>query len=211
MKLPEVLNKLSSSDLDVLRLCDSNAETLLANEKLRGERAEDKAQDLLKMCAAGATILLGGLGFLYTRLALSATWTVLLPFVGGILFILKSAWFSLMVFEPIRMYRATQDLVFDTQEKSSVEALRYMIAVKLWLFELNVPKNTLKLLYLDRAMRNFTAFIFTVLLSGVVLIALLKTGGPPRDFTLYLVEAVMLLVVVMLDPVSEKLGKLWNS
>lgn len=211
MNLQEVLSKLSSSDMEVLRICDENADAMLANEKLRGERAENKAQDVLKMCAAGATIILGGLGFIYGRLTPSPSWAVLLPFVAGILFIVKSVGFNLMVFEPAKLYRATPDLLFDVQGKPPTEALRYLVGVKLWLFEINVPNNTQKLFHLDRAIRNFVAFIFTLLLGGVVIIALLKTGGSPRDYALYSVEAVTLVAVLLLDPVAERISKLWNS
>lgn len=211
MKLPDILNKLASADREVLRSCEANADTMLSNEKLRGERAEDKAQDVLKACAAGATVVTAGLGFLYGRLAPAPAWSTLLPFVAAILFIVKSVWYNLMVFEPAKLYRATPDLVFDVQDKTFEEALRYAVAVKLWLFEINVPLNTQKLFYLDRAIRNFVGFIFTLLLGGIVIIALLKNGGPPTDYALYSAEALAFLAVIFIDPVSERISKLWSS
>jgi hypothetical protein len=38
MKLPDILNRLTSADREVLRSCEANADTMLSNEKLRGER-----------------------------------------------------------------------------------------------------------------------------------------------------------------------------
>jgi hypothetical protein len=210
MKLEEILNNLSSNDLEVLRSCDSNAETMLESEKRRGERAEDKAQDVLKMCGAGATIIAASLGFIYGRITMNPSWTVLLPFIAAILFVVKSVWFSLMVFGPAKLYRATPDLIFDIQKRNQEDALRYTTAVKLWLFDINVPENTRKLFHLDRAIRNFAGFIFTLLLGGIVIIALLKGSGAPRDYALYAAEVIALLAVIFVDSVSERLGKLWK-
>ena len=211
MKFNDILKELASSDTDVLRICDVNADALLNSEKARGERAESKAQDVLKACAVGASILIGALGFVYTRLSSSPSWAVLLPFLAGILFLLKSVWFNLMVFKPAKLYRATPELIFDVQGKTPVDASRYVIGVKLWLLEMNVPQNTEKLFYLARAIRNFTGFIFTLLLSGIVMIAWSKTGGSPRDYTLYAVEVLALLTVVLLDPIAERISNLWKS
>jgi hypothetical protein len=206
----DIMPRLSSSDGEVLRLCDEYMDWLLANEKARRERAEDKSQDMLKMCGAGATIIVGLMGFVYGKYPASLNVPVLLLFVAAILLVVKSVYFSLRALEPSKGHGATPDFVFEVQKKSVEETLKDEIAVKIWLYYMDVPRNTLKLFRLHRSIRNFAVFILNLLVISAILLVLVKANGLTPNCLTYSLAATALLISILLDPVAERLSKLWK-
>lgn len=210
MSVDEIKEKLYSSDAEVLRLCNSFIEQLLGDDRARGQRAEDKAQEVITLCGAGATIIVGLVGFVFGKFPASLNLPVLLPSIAAMVLLGKSVWFSLATLRPFKLYQANQEFIYDVQGKSEVEALRYCIEVKIWLYDRNVPRNTEKLFFLDRAIRNFAASIFILLLTTPMLLVLIRTGGSRPNCFLILLALIPLIVSVVLDRVAERFSKMWN-
>ena len=98
--------------------------------------------------------------------------------------------------------------MFVIQAKTLIESLRYDIAVRIWLYERTLQFSTSKLFYLHRAIRNFAAFIITLLFVSLALFMLASSHRPigPRITVAF---ALLLLLAFVLDQLAEKLGETW--
>jgi hypothetical protein len=203
----EISEKLSSADMEVLNSCKAYLVELSLEEKGRNSRAEDKAQIILNICGVGATILVGFAGLALGRPSFSLPPTVVLPVLAAIILIAKSAFYSLEALQPVKDFEPSEKFVFDVQEKTPIETLRYDITNRIWLYQRNRQFSTSKLFYLDRAIRNFAAaFIVPLLISLVLVLVIIPRGGAigTLGFGIGLVIASLVL-----DPVIENFGKKW--
>jgi hypothetical protein len=208
LSFEEILEKLPSSDSEVLSFCRNHMLDLSVEERARNTRAEDKAQTILNICGVGATLLAG-----FASLALSQSSNLpqpafLIPFLGPVVFLARSAFFCLKALRPAKDFQFNEELVFDIQEKTSIEFLKYDIAVRVWLYERTLQFNTSKLFYLHRAIRNFSAFIIILLLVSLALFALAGSHRP-MGVWITVMFALLPLLAFCVDPLVEKLGGIW--
>lgn len=208
LSFEEISDKLSSSDLEVLTFCRNYLLDLSVEEKTRNTRAEDKAQTILNICGVGATIIAGFAGLAFGQSSTLPRPTYLIPFMAPLVVIAKSAFFCLKALQPGKDFQSNEELVFDVQEKTLIDSIRYDLAVRMWLYEQNLQFSTSKLFYLHRAIRNFAAFIVSLLLISLAVFMLASSHRPigPR---ITLTFALFLLLMFFLDPLAEKLGKIW--
>lgn len=135
---------------------------------------------------------------------------VLFPFVAAVILIAKSVFFNLRALQPAKDFQANEELVFDVQGKTLIEAVRYDIAVRIWLYGRNLQFSTSKLFYLHRAIRNFAAFILALLLiSSVFALAITPASGLLQTRWAFVLGGVLVIAALILDPVAEKFGKMW--
>jgi hypothetical protein len=205
----EISEKLSSADMEVLNSCKAYLVELSLEEKGRNSRAEDKAQIILNICGVGATILVGFAGLALGRPSFSLPPTVVLPVLAAIILIAKSAFYSLKALQPVKGFVPSEKFAFDVQEKTPIEALRYDITNRIWLYQRNRQFSTSKLFYLDRAIRNFAAFIVPLLISFVLVLVTIPRGGTIRTRWTVGFGIALLIASLALDPVTEWFGKKW--
>lgn len=205
-----ILAKLTSQDRDVLESCKAYLIELTAEENNRSRRAEDKAQVVLNTCGVGATLLIAFAGFLFNRVSPSDIFVILIPLLSAVVLISKSVFFSLRTLQPMQNNEASSDFVFDVQANNFTDTVRYDVAVRIWLFDANRQFHTSKVFYLHRAIRNFGGFVVAVLSTGLVMMLLLtRANRLLHSRWAFGCGAVLLIVSVLLDPLSEKRGKLW--
>jgi peptidoglycan/LPS O-acetylase OafA/YrhL len=205
-----ILDRLTSQEREVLEYCKAYLIELTAEENNRSRRAEDKAQVVLNICGVGATLLIGFAGFLWSRVSSSDILVILVPLISAVVLIAKSVFFNLRTLQPMQNNEANTELVFDVQEKDFVEALRYDIAVRIWLYDMNRQFHTSKVFYLHRAIRNLAGFIVAVLITSLVSTFLLTRANWFLHSRWMLGFSVALLLFsLLLDPLSERFGKLW--
>lgn len=206
----EILERLSSTDTEVLSFCKAYLLELSLQEEARNSRAEDKAQIILNICGVGTTIMVGFAGVALGRPSFSLPPSVVLPFLAAVILIAKSVTFSLKALQPVKAFLPNEELAFDVQKKTPIEALRYDIATRIWLYERNRQFSTSKLFYLDRAIRNFAAFIFPLLFIGFILVFVtIPSGGLIGTWWKFGFGLALLIASLVLDQVAEKFGKKW--
>lgn len=211
MSLADIEGRISSSESDVLNICSAHMDNLLSAEKSRADRAEDKAQEILKMCGVGATIIAGLVRFAQSKAAvLVGSLPTLAILISAILLLGKSVYFSLRALAPAKTYQASEDLVFNVQAKTYQDTLRYQISVKIWLYRLNVSLVTSKVLNVHRALRNFGWFVLVLLVSSGVLAALASSMISSSSCLLYVFGIALLLVACAVDPIAERLSPIWT-
>lgn len=208
LSFEEISEKLSSSDAEVLSFCRNYLLDLSVDERARNTRAEDKAQTILNICGVGATIIAGFAGLTLGQSSTLPPPAFVIPFLAPVVLIAKSAFFCLRALQPAKDFQSSEELVFDIQGKTLIESLRYDVAVRIWLYEKTLQFSTSKLFYLHRAIRNFAAFIITLLLVSIALF-MLATSHRPIGLRITSVFALLLLLTFFLDPLAEKLGGTW--
>jgi hypothetical protein len=208
--IKEIDSALTSKDVDLLRHCLGYMDGLTAEERTRGQRAEDKAQAILNLSGIGATIVAGFIGLFYQTPPTLPN--LLLIIYGGSLgvMLVKSINYSLKTVQPLQGYQANETFVFDVQGELYAEALRQELVAKLWLYQQNVSVVTRKLFYLHRAVRNLAAFITVFLFLSFVSLFLRINPDLAQHHILYVVGFVLFCSSLLLDYVVEERSVLWS-
>lgn len=213
-KFEQILKRITSDDLDVLQLCNNEMDSILVSESMRGERGEDRAQNLLSACGIGAAILAGFAGLIYNHEFTSLGIPVWILYFAAVILLAKAAYCALRAVGPLKSARMTPSFIFEVQKDKLLDAIRYDIAAKVWILEENKALNTLKLFRLHRAIRNITVLIWMILATGGSLLFIEKVASvTPSNLAVCVSTFLALLILggsVILDPIVEKLGNFWN-
>jgi len=204
----EIQEKVSSPDLETLKLCSARLDSLFGDEKARVEKAEDKAKTVIAVCGVASAILGGLTGTTDWRGSISFQLTIVLLLLSSAVFVLaKAAFFSLKALVPLQGYRASFELIFELQRYPHIEAIRYDTVVRIWVYERTVPINNGKLFNVQIALENIVYLIVFVLLASFFVIAF-SLLGEALAYTLGLILVIALLVFSF---TLDKLGASWTE
>lgn len=207
MTLPEIQGKLSSNDLETLVLCGTRIESLIIDEKARGQQAEDKAKQVLSICGIGAAILGGLAGVIDWQVGSSLGVIIVLLFCAAVVVVARASYLSLTCLVPLLGNQVSVDLIFELQQYPRLEALRYDISVRIWVYERTVQINNKKLFYVHLALKHIVYLIVLLLLAGFFIIAVKLIG----EVLAFILGLVLLVALVVLDPSLEKFGVSWKT
>lgn len=208
MTFGEIQERVSSADLETLKLCSARLDSLFADEKSRVEKAEDKAKTVIAVCGVASAILGGLTGTTNWRGTISFQLTiVLLLLSSGVFALAKAAFFSLKALVPLQGYRASFELIFELQRYPHIEAIRYDTVVKIWVYERTVPINNAKLFYVQVALENIVYLIVFVLLASFFVI----TFGLIGEALAYSLGLIILVAILVLAPALENFGTSWKE
>lgn len=163
--IQEIKNRLHSNDINVLKLCEVFINSKLESEHLRGESAERRANILIGTMGAASAFLV----FLAKNSFSTKTGELItLIYCLAALWLARSLWYSMRSIRTQSRYKITSDIVFEVQEKPEIEALRTILASKVWELEKTIQPNTERLFYVQRGQRALITFVGLILLLGLV-------------------------------------------
>lgn len=208
MTFDEIQEKVSSADLETLKLCGARLDSLFADEKARVEKAEDKAKTVIAVCGVASAILGGLTGTTNWRGAISFHLAIVLLLLSSGVFVLaKAAFFSLKALVPLQGYRASFELIFELQQYPHVEAIRYDIVVRIWVYERTVPINNGKLYNVQVALENIVYLIVFALLASFFVIAFGLLG----EALAYTLGFIIVIALLVFSFTLDKLGASWTE
>jgi hypothetical protein len=210
LKESEIRSKLSSNELTILKQSLSFINEKLVLERSRSQRAEGRATAILAVDG-----ILSGFVVHFAKLIgppCDFQWLFLFSlYVGSILFLLKSALYSLKALWALKGNELTPALVFNMQSLSEIEALREETTWKIWEYYQLLPLGNERLFWTHRAQRNiFAAIIMFTILGMLWFLSEQITTPHLPDCIVYLLIMLIALFVVFLDMVLEKWGNLWH-
>lgn len=211
MKESEIKIKLSSNELTILKQSLGFINEKLVLERSRSQRAEGRATAILAV-----TGILSGFVVHFAKLIIGSPsnfqWLYLFSlYVGSILFLLKSALYSLKALWALKGNELTPTLVFNLQSLSEIEALREETTWKIWEYYQLLPLGNERLFWTHRAQRNiFAAIIMFTILGMLWFLSEQITAPHLPNCIVFLLIILIALFVVFLDRVSEKWGNLWH-
>lgn len=209
MNEDEIRERVTSSNTEVLRQSLSFVNEKLRLERSRSKKAEDRATVML-----GAVGVLAGFAIQLSRLATPAIqggWLSLPAlYVGSICFLLKAGFFAIYALWSLRGYELTPELAFEVQDLTEAEAMREELVWKIWEYYQLLPVHNQRLFFSTRAQRNTFAAI-----ASLALLALTRLLFDALSFRIAQCIGIGLAVIVaigvfFLDPISERLGDLWQ-
>jgi hypothetical protein len=205
--LAEIQERISSADLETLILCNTRIDAILVDEKARREQAEDKAKNVIGICGIGGGVLGAFAGLLNwhanTLLGIGA----ILLFCSAVVVLTRAAYFSLKAVVPLLGNQVNEELIFDLQRYGQVEAIRYDIAVKIWVYQRMVPINNTKLFYVHAALENVVGFVVLLMLVGFSALTVKIIG----EVVGFILVVILLLILFVWDPRVEKFGVSWEK
>jgi len=160
--------KLTSKDQEVLLLCDTYLDQRIEKERLRGEAAERRASIILAASGAASAFL----GLFFNKLPevtdLNNSFITVL-YSASALWLFRALWYSIKSIHMQSRKSVLADTIFEFQENSKVDAIKTIIACKIWELNHSIYPNTERLFYVQRAQRAFIVFIGLIFLEGVAL------------------------------------------
>lgn len=207
MTLAEIQDRISSDCLETLILCNTRIDAILVDEKARRAQAEDKAKNVMGTCGVGAGVL-GALAGLVSWQRNSVLGIVaILLFCSAVVLLAQAAYFSLKALVPLLGNQVNEELIFDLQRYKYIEAIRYDIAVKVWIYQRSVPFNNTKLFYVQAAFKNIVKFVILLMLMGFLIITVKILG----EAIAFILVAVLLVILFVWDPRVERFGVSWET
>ena len=206
--MPEIRDKITSDDREVLKQSLAVASACLADEKERSKTAETRAAAMLAVLGVIAGLVVPQAATL-GAIDSGTGWFLLVGYIAPLLFLLRALVYAVRVLAPSIRCRNTPERLFAFQECSEQEALRAEIAAVVWEYRQGVQPTTDKLYWLYRCQRNGLVAIF---LLAAFAVALVMERQQWFEIPLYVTLVVGILVAVMFA--GESLvarGGIWNK
>lgn len=208
-EISEIREQLASQDNKVLEQSLRFASARCAQEAERGKAAETRATAMLAILG----ILAGFIVPLVETVEAAKgddKWSLLVLFLGSLLFLVKGLYNAVRVLGVSKTYRLEIETVFDFQPLSQPDALREEIAGLIWEYRKAIQPNTEKLFRLHRCQRSGLLAIIFFMLFGVLLLAAREEWF---QLPLWAAGALAVLAVLLLafsDKLFERLG-IWGN
>lgn len=203
-KIEDIIEKIKSNDIDVLRQSKEIIEERLINESERGKSAYARTNILIAFSGALSGLLL----FFESRIPLindGPLTLIYLIYFTTILFFLKAIYYSIKSVSIFQAYRMSPDTIYEIQEMSLLDSLRHEIALKIWEYYQMVPVNTHKLFWVNRGLRNLLfGIIFLIFLGFIVFLKNKSLLSFPNDFGY--IGIIFILFALFCDYVLDRLG-----
>jgi len=188
ISMENIKQKLSTNDIDVIRLCQKFVDERADLERMRGESAERRANIILSTLGASSAFLV----FMATNLLGEPDkvgWLVIIMYAASALWISRSVWYCIKSIRTQSRYRVTAESVFEVQSKSEIEAVKDLLSGKIWELQRSIQPNTERLFYVQRAQRALIVFVGILLFMGVVVVT--------RDYFLIQPNSCVLSIISM--------------
>lgn len=202
--------KLSSSDNKVLYICDKFIDQRIEKERLRGAAAEQRANTLLSVVgAASAFLVFFSKSLPDTKDNTESVTLAIILFAFSALWLAKAAWYALKAINVQSRMSVTAESIFEVQEEDEIDAIKDLLAGKMWELSRAVQPNTERLFYVQRAQRALVVFIGLLLLEGIVLPFKNKLCFVDNPDTIYAFFSILFLFFIIGDNAIEKKG-IWK-
>ncbi|MBB1489570.1 hypothetical protein [Oceanospirillum sediminis] len=213
MNIDEIKSKLNSSDaeIEVLSLCEKFLDEKIEQENNRARLAEQRTSTLLNTLGASAAFLVFA-GSELKKVSFSfadGSWFIIFLFSFSLLYIFRSVYYSIRSIQVGFIKRTTPESIFELQEKNKEEALKDVLAGKLWELKNIIHPNTTRLFYVQRAQRALVLFFSSLLLTSIF--AILNKYG-----VLYSIQCALIVCAFLMIPFYFLVDKLieknngWN-
>jgi len=202
--------KTASNELAVLKQSLNFLTEKLAMERSRSQRAEARATVILAVAGILAGFVVHFAGLLNPPCGND----LLIPlalYIGSILLLLKAALFAIRASWALKGNELNAELAFKVQALSEIDAVREELVWKIWEYYQLLRIGNERLFWTHRAQRNIFAAIISFTLLGAAWFFLRQIRTPVHMCITISAIAVMAALVISLDIVSEKFGKLWHS
>lgn len=205
----EILEKLSSENLEDLKLSDQVASLLLENENARASIPDSRLGFVLTMIG----LITASIYFLLRDTDLTdengIIRVVSCLFAGTILCVLKALYYSSRTISIGQAYVLDETLVYDICRRGGADAIRYSIASKLWVLQRLRQPNTKRIFFFSRAQKNVVISLAVLLLSIVVALVQGRVTYEVATSLRYTVYALILGTVMFLDSILDRFS-FWN-
>lgn len=208
-EIDEIRERLSSEDINVLEQSLRFAGARYAQEAERGKAAEARATAMLAILG----ILAGFIVPLVESIEAADgdnKWSLLVLFLGSLLFLVKGLYNAVRVLGVSKIYRLEIETVFDFQPLSRPDALRDEIAGLIWEYRKAIQPNTEKLFRLHRCQRSGLFAIVFFMLFGVFLLATREDWLQLSVSTASCLAVVAAFLLVFADTFFEQIG-IWGT
>tara|TARA_B100000614_G_C14518247_1_gene481512 strand:+ start:781 stop:1470 length:690 start_codon:yes stop_codon:yes gene_type:complete len=205
----EIREQLVSEDIDVLEQSLRFASARGAQEAERGKAAEARATAMLAILGILAGFIVPLVGTIEAAKG-DGKWTLLVLFLGSLLFLVKGLYNAVRVLGVSKMYRLEIDTVFDFQPLARSDALREEIAGLIWEYRKAVQPNTEKLFRLHRCQRSGLIAIIFFMLFGIFLLAAREKWLQVPLWAAGALGVLAALLLVFGDNIFERLG-IWGT
>jgi hypothetical protein len=208
MNESDIRKQVTSYDVEVLKQSLSFMTDKLELERSRAKSAEDRATAMLAVAGILAGFVVQSTQLL--SVPSQSGWLFLLSlYIGSIVLLMKAGLFAIRALWSLKAYELTPELVFKVQGLSNTDAVREELVWKIWEYYQLLPVGNKRLFWTNRSQRNmFAAVIFFGFLGTAWLV--LETANIFVPFYVGITTAVIIAgIVIFLDPISEKLGKVW--
>lgn len=167
MKSMEMMKEmLSTNDVNIIRMCQEFVNERADLERMRGESAERRANIILSTLGASSAFLV----FMASNLLGDPDkvgWLVIILYSAAALWVARSVWYCIKSIRTQSRYRVTEESIFEIQDKTEIEAAKYLLSGKIWELQRSIQPNTERLFYVQRAQRALVVFVGILLLIGV--------------------------------------------
>jgi hypothetical protein len=204
-----IKEKLTSSDVDVLKQSLDYLNQRLALERSRSDRAETRATSLL---------VVGGIlaGFVVVFIEsfregkLAEDVLTLILFSSSLLLLAKSLFYAVKALWALKGNELTADLPYDFQSLSPMESIKEELAWKIWEYYELLPVSNQRLFWVNRSQRNLL-FAFTAFLClGAESFASVHMNIVMNTSLAVSLAVILGISIILLDPISERFGNLWT-
>jgi len=118
--------------------------------------------------------------------------------------------YSIRALWGLKGYELTPELAFDVQSLSKVDAIREELIWKIWEYYQLLPLGNLRLFRTNRAQRNMFASIISFGVLGLAWFFFRTIGICIELFIEVICAAIVVIIALFLDRISERTGGLWH-
>lgn len=208
MEIAEIKEKITSSDITVLKQSLEYVNQRISNERSRSDRAETRSSTLLSV-----TGILSGFvvffmdSFFNGSIAQNDGKTIL--FFSSVLLISRSLFYSVRSLWTYKSYELSVELAFDFQSLKEIESIRQEISFKIWEYYQLLPISNKRLFYLNRSQRNLLCALIILLFLTVYSMYISNLDLGLNGYFLKSLGIVFITMVLFLDTLFERFGTLW--
>lgn len=169
--IDEIKEKITSTNIEVLKACNEFLDQRIEKERLRGDAAERRANIILSIVGAASAILI----FLAQKLpppTIKEPSTILssLIYATSAIWLARAIWYSSKAIKTQSNMMLLAESIYEFQANDESVALKEILTGKLWELQRAVPPNTERLFYVQRAQRALTIFMGWLFFNGGILL-----------------------------------------
>jgi hypothetical protein len=205
--LKELREELSTSNIDVVRLCEKFVDERISQERMRGDAAERRANIILGTLGASTAFMIFIASVLLEKR--DGNSLVVLLYAAAALWVSRSVWYCIKTIRPQSRNRIDVKSLFNFQGKSEIDALKDIVSGKIWELQQSIQPNTERLFYAQRAQRALIIFVGILLLLGMAIMSQGYFTFHLRTCVLVIGSAIAVACLFFADYFIEKSG-IWN-
>lgn len=196
---------LTSEDKSVLEQSLKIIDEHLNKEIERGESITKRISIMITLLAAGTAVLIF---FGKTILEISSNFPFLIYFMYSVpvIFLIKTFFYSLRAIRPGVKNITVPQLIFDIQDKTFLDSLRYETTWKIWEYFQILPFNAGRLFLFERGLSNFLFSIISFLILGLLLLLNKNSALHICNKIQFTIGGFFILFAFLIDYILKKTG-----